>query len=125
MTQIAKQPPMPSPDKAPTTPSAVSSTPMWRHGDVMIAAIPALPDETILLPTKVLSYGEVTGHSHRIEDPKTAEVYEGNGLRYVRVTAREARLIHEEHLPIVLPQGAYRFWHQREYTPTAIVRVVD
>jgi hypothetical protein len=107
------------------TNAKTTTTPHWRHGDVMVAAVEALPEGAQALPTKVLAYGEVTGHSHRIEDPRSADVYELNGVRYVRVTAESARLVHEEHKPIVLPRGIYRFWHQREYTPTAIVRVID
>lgn len=103
----------------------IAPAPLYRHGDVIVAAVADLPQNATVLPTKVLAHGEVTGHTHRIEDPRTAEVYEHKGLRYVRVTAESARLIHEEHKPITLPRGVYRFWHQREYTPTAIVRVVD
>jgi hypothetical protein len=72
----------------------------------------------------VLAYGEVTGHSHRIEDPATAEVFELNGQLYLKVSD-PARLIHEEHKPITLPPGAYRVWMQREYTPGAIRMVRD
>jgi len=107
------------------SPQETGATLMWRHGDIMVAAVPALPEGAFLLPSRVLVYGQATGHSHRIEDPGTADLYERNGVRYVHVHAREARLIHEEHRTIVLPQGVYRFWHQREYTPNAIVRVVD
>ena len=99
--------------------------PVYRHGDVIVAAAPSLPEGAIALPTKILAHGEVTGHTHRIEDPATADVYDLDGVRFVRVTAATARLVHEEHGPITLPRGVYRFWHQREYTPTAIVRVVD
>jgi hypothetical protein len=102
------------------TPSAV-----YRHGDIIIAATNGIPADALPLPTRVLAYGEVTGHSHRLEDPTAAEVMEFKGVRYVRVTAESVRLVHEEHGPITLPRGFYRFWHQREYTPGAIRRVVD
>lgn len=104
----------------------------WRHGDIMIAEIDSLPSEVRERPgNTVLAWGEVTGHSHRIEDPGTARFYtagraggaDENG--YFAVTASCARLVHEEHGTITLPRGAYRFWHQREYTPGAIRRVVD
>lgn len=99
--------------------------PMWRHGDILVAAADAIPEGATALPTRVLALGEVTGHSHRIEDPRTADVFEWRGVRYIRVNAPSARLVHEEHGPIVLPQGVYRTWHQREYTPGAIRRVID
>jgi len=99
--------------------------PMWRHGDIMIAAVESVPEAAHVLPTVTLALGEVTGHSHRIEDPRAAEMLEFRGVRYLRVTAESARLIHEEHHTIVLPRGTYTVWHQREYTPGAIRRVID
>jgi hypothetical protein len=102
-----------------------TTVPMWRHGDIMVAACEAIPAGATELPTLTLALGEVTGHSHRIEDPRTANVFEWRGVRYIQVTADAARLIHEEHGPIVLPRGTYRSWHQREYTPGAIRRVID
>jgi hypothetical protein len=98
---------------------------VWRHGDILVAAVSGVPDEAAALATKILALGEATGHSHRIEDPDTADIYEYRGVRYLRVTAPAARLVHEEHKPITLAHGSYRFWHQREYTPAAIRRVVD
>ena len=37
--------------------------------------------------------------------------------RRICVTADSARIIHQEHAPILLPRGTYRVWQQREYTP--------
>ncbi|MEO7718833.1 MAG: hypothetical protein ABIY70_21755 [Capsulimonas sp.] len=98
---------------------------MWRHGDIMIAAVEEIPAGAETKPGTTLAHGEMTGHSHRIEAPGTAEIYERNGNLYVRVLALEARVVHEEHKPITLPRGDYRFWYQREYTPQAIRRIVD
>ena len=98
---------------------------MWRHGDVMIAAVDKVPDGAQAKPTSVLAWGEITGHSHRIEDSKTAELYERNGQLFIRVIAESARVVHEEHKPITLPRGDYKVWYQREYTPQAIRRIVD
>ncbi|WP_309710862.1 hypothetical protein [Armatimonas sp.] len=98
----------------------------WRHGDIMIGALEKLPERVLLRNgAPVLAWGEVTGHSHRIEDPKAAVFYTRGQDGYFEVVAESARLVHEEHGPIVLPRGLYRFWHQREYTPGAIRRVVD
>jgi hypothetical protein len=52
-------------------------------------------------------------------------LWERNGMLFVNVTAETATIIHEEHQPITLPQGTYRVWMQREYTPQAIRQVVD
>ena len=98
---------------------------MWRHGDVLIAAVAAVPEEGRRRSSAVLVHGELTGHSHRLEDPSTAELWDCGGVLFVRVTSESARIVHPEHLPITLPRGTYRVWQQREYTPEAIRRVVD
>jgi hypothetical protein len=98
---------------------------LWRHGDILIARTSAIPDGAQAKPTSVLAWGEITGHSHRVEDAETAEIYEIGGVTYLRVTAPMARVVHQEHKPIMLPRGDYRFWYQREYTPQAIRRIVD
>jgi len=98
---------------------------MWRHGDVMIANTPAIPAHARPRETPILVRGEVTGHSHRLETPAAAEVWEYGCQLYVKVVAPSVRIVHEEHLPITLPTGTYRVWQQREYTPIAIRTVVD
>lgn len=99
---------------------------LYRHGDVLIGSIDEIPNEAQKRQDNVtLAYGESTGHSHRIEDPTTAETYLYDGLLYLRVIAPVARLIHEEHKTIELPKGIYRVWQQREYTPQRIRTVYD
>jgi len=98
---------------------------MWRHGDILIAGVEGIPADAERKPTAVLAWGELTGHSHRIDDPNTAEIWESHGNMFIRVLAPEARLVHQEHKPITLPRGDYRFWYQREYTPQTIRKVVD
>lgn len=98
---------------------------IWRHGDVIIASTEELPEGAKKRNNVVLAYGEITGHSHRIEDASTAETFEHDGMVYLRVTAPKARLVHEEHDTIELPQGVYRVWQQREYSPERIRRVYD
>jgi hypothetical protein len=103
-----------------------AKTSHWRHGDIMIGAVDSLPkDAVVRAGAPVLAWGEVTGHSHRIEDPSAVVFYQLRGEGYFTVNTESVRLVHEEHGPIVLPQGTYHFWHQREYTPGAIRRVVD
>lgn len=98
---------------------------MWRHGDVLIAATPQIPEQARRRAGSVLAHGEITGHSHRFADPAAAELWEHGGQLFVRVTAPSATLIHEEHRALSLPQGVYRVWMQREYTPQAIRAVAD
>lgn len=98
---------------------------MWRHGDVLIAPAPFIPHDAKPRPNVVLAYGEVTGHSHRVKEHDAADVWEHGGMLFLRVTADEATIFHEEHKPVVLRRGIYRVWMQREYTPEAIRRIVD
>ncbi len=98
---------------------------LWRHGDVMIAVVAALPEQALPRPGAILARGEITGHAHRIEAPGTADLWEVNGELYLNVTADVAHVVHEEHRPIALPRGIYRVWMQREYTPQAIRSVSD
>jgi hypothetical protein len=98
---------------------------LWRHGDVLIAQINALPQNVTRSSSPILVRGEVTGHSHRIEDTQTTEVWRDNsGQIYLTVLAA-TRIIHEEHKPITLPPGTYRVWQQREYTPQRVRPVYD
>ena len=100
---------------------------MYRHGDVIVAPVKELPANLNRRHSAVLARGEATGHSHRIADPQTAELYDGDdaGVGYIQVVSDVAFLIHDEHKPISLPQGVYRFWQQREYSPKEIRRIVD
>jgi hypothetical protein len=98
---------------------------MWRHGDVLIAEVESIPAEAARQTHTTLAYGEVTGHSHRIAEPGTAQLFELDGVLYLDVVAALATVVHEEHAAIELPQGTYRVWIQREYTPEEIVRVRD
>jgi hypothetical protein len=99
--------------------------PIYRHGDVIIKSVDALPSNAKKRASVTLAYGEITGHSHRITDPTAAQTYEIDGVLYLQVTASVAKLIHEEHATIELPQGVYQVWQQREYSPGEIRRVYD
>jgi hypothetical protein len=98
---------------------------LYRHGDIMIATIDELPSGVHMREDVILARGESTGHMHRIEVPATAELWEVQGQLYLKVVATSARLVHEEHKPIELPQGMYRVWPQREYSPKKIRPVYD
>jgi hypothetical protein len=102
---------------------------LWRQGDVFIQAIKRIPAESRSspMPHGTLVHGELTGHSHRLASLDGATVFAGNapGELFVEVTGDDARVIHEEHATIMLPQGLFRVWRQREYSPEAIRIVVD
>ncbi|MGH2683007.1 MAG: hypothetical protein ACRDIX_07220 [Actinomycetota bacterium] len=104
---------------------------MYRQGDVLIVAVDEVPDRTKAVARDrgriVLAYGEVTGHTHAIAD-RGAELVESQELqeRFLRVLAEGGvTLTHEEHAPVVIPEGTYRVVRQREYTPETIRNVAD
>jgi hypothetical protein len=98
---------------------------MWRQGDIFIADIASVPRAARQLTHGVLVEGEATGHSHRLEDLDTADVFQGGDSLYLRVRGDFARIVHQEHGPITLPRGTYRVWKQREYSPDLIRWVTD
>jgi hypothetical protein len=98
---------------------------LWRQGDVLMASVEAIPDAAKPKDDGVLAEGEITGHTHRIAVPESAELWEVDGVLYMKVVAPTARIIHEEHHPIELPEGIYRVWRQREYTPRGSRHIYD
>ena len=98
---------------------------LYRHGDVLLDEVPEVPASARPRDGVVLAYGEMTGHSHRVEPREAAELYQHDTSLYLRVTGQPATLLHEEHGPIELRPGVYRVWRQREYTPREIRVVVD
>ncbi len=98
---------------------------MWRQGDIYIQQAAQVPGDARLLPHLTLAEGEMTGHSHRIADAQSAKLYRAGASLFLRVTAAEATLIHQEHGPITLAAGVYRVWQQREYSPEEIRTVRD
>ncbi len=98
---------------------------LYRHGDVLIALVTALPAGASPRAGLVLAHGEHTGHTHRIQEAGTASFYVHGKELYLVVAGRKATVVHEEHRPIELPVGVYRVWQQREYSPTAIRTVID
>lgn len=98
---------------------------IWRHGDVLIGAVEALPAGAKPYEGSVLMHGELTGHSHRLLDPAAGQLFRHGTTLFLSVTEPTATIVHDEHAPITLPRGTYRVWQQREYTPGAIRRVAD
>lgn len=90
---------------------------LWRQGDIYIEPASSIPESALRLQDAVLAEGEITGHSHRIEDLASAAVFEDRGQLYLEVIADRARIVHEEHGPIELARGSYRVWRQREFDP--------
>lgn len=97
----------------------------FRHGDVLIEKVEALPEVREKLPHTILAHGEVTGHSHRIKEASETDLYQTPDALYLHVRGSSASVVHEEHKTISLETGYYRVWRQREYSPTEIRIIRD
>ena len=74
----------------------------------------------------VIARGEVTGHSHRLEVLEAAELYEvETGKMMLHVGENGVSIVHEEHCPVMLPQGDYEITIDREYSDEGERPVVD
>ena len=85
-----------------------------RQGDVLIIPSNIVTKDTNKLPHLTLAEGEVTGHRHRISNGE-AELFQGNGVLYLKVLSPTAILTHEEHAEVTIPQGNWKIQIQREY----------
>lgn len=89
---------------------------MYRQGDLLIVPHESsISSNAKLVPDGVVQLGEATGHAHVLKDGK---VYRDSwGAASVLESDGEARLVHEEHETITLPEGTYRVLRQREFQP--------
>lgn len=93
-----------------------------RQGDVILTPAPQIEGDKLTHLT--LAEGEVTGHKHKISEGE-AELYEKEGVLYLRVFSETAILTHEEHHAIAIPQGSWMVQIQREYEPAGWRYVED
>lgn len=83
---------------------------MYRQGDLLIVS-GSLPASAKPVASGLVQEGEATGHAHVLEG---GEVLALHDQRYL-VSDGAARLVHDEHETIVLPEGSYRVIRQREF----------
>jgi hypothetical protein len=92
-----------------------------RQGDIFFKTVTTLPNKTKKHESKILAYGEVTGHSHSIISPDISEMesfVDEKGDIYVRSMNVEIVIGHDEHNQIILPKGEWIcVTRQREYDP--------
>lgn len=106
-------------------PKATQIGVLYRHGDVLIKRIDRIPLGAQRREGSILAHGEVTGHSHRIQQAEAVQLWSQNNELFLEVKEAIATLIHEEHRAIELTQGFYHVWKQREYRPDRYVEVED
>lgn len=98
---------------------------LFRHGDVLIEKVASIPKEAKRLRHRTLAHGELTGHSHQIQEKSQVALWQAGRELFLQIEAKHATVVHQEHAAIEIPQGTYRVWRQREYTPERIVVVRD
>jgi hypothetical protein len=94
-----------------------------RQGDVFLRKIGTLPNGVTPIARDrgqvILAYGEVTGHSHRVEESNgggTATLYAGEGgVRYLTIDEL-CSVVHEEHGTVTLEPGVYELPPQVEWS---------
>lgn len=91
----------------------------FQQGDVLAIKIDTLPNG--LKPKApaargyVIAEGEVTGHAHTIAvDAVEAMFTDEAGVIYAQIE-KQVDLLHEEHNPVTLPPGIYRFGGVQEF----------
>jgi hypothetical protein len=99
-------------------------TMQYRQGDVLLCAVDGIPPAAKPVPREgdrvVVALGELTGHAHALTAAGVRIFREkGSGRSFLLIGKDGARLCHEEHDPILLPEGCYEIVRQREYTPQA------
>lgn len=83
-----------------------------QQGDVLIFEANCIKGKKLNHLT--LATGEATGHHHAITKGD-AELYEDNGVMYLRVESDMAELTHQEHATVVLPKGDYQVGIVQEF----------
>lgn len=83
-----------------------------QQGDVILKKVESI--KGIKLNHLTLAKGEKTGHHHTITKGE-AELYEKDGILFLKVISTHATLTHQEHKPIVIDNGNYEIGIVKEY----------
>jgi hypothetical protein len=95
---------------------------IFRQGDVILKGRSLIePHKELVMPEKIIAYGEITGHSHKFRDSDQVLVFrdpdKSTEPRMVKIEQQVAVLEHQEHLPLQIPEGVYERTIQSEYNP--------
>jgi hypothetical protein len=103
------------------------------QGDILIerigeAKVSGHIVECVTGGSATVAAGEATGHHHRVfgsvtlyrDDELARDVPARLYVGHLQVNSANARIDHEEHTPIELPQGTYRIRRQRQLEPTDV-----
>lgn len=88
----------------------------FRHGDLLLKPIAEIPEDAAKVNTNVLAEGEATGHHHTLSGQ--CQVYAKGDTKFFSVSTKEgAKLSHQEHKQISIPEGNYAVLNEREFEP--------
>jgi hypothetical protein len=103
------------------------------QGDILIERVDRVPAASRVIRSGnggsiIIAEGEATGHHHRVfgsitmyrDDALARDIPPGLYVGHLEVKSSAARLEHQEHAAITLPQGTYRIRRQRHLEPTDI-----
>jgi len=94
----------------------------YRHGDVQLVAVDAIPQNAKPKEGTILAHGEKTGHAHRMDIGELFETRDGK--LYLKLK-KPGKLDHEEHKKSPIPTGVYFVCQKRQYANGAWERVQD
>ena len=94
----------------------------YRQGDVLLCAVDDIPSGAKPVPSEddrvVVALGELTGHAHAFAAAEARMLRDrGRQRSFLVIGKGGGRLCHEEHDPILVPEGNYELRRQREYAP--------
>lgn len=83
----------------------------YRQGDVLFVQVREIPPEAEKRDDRIIAEGEASGHRHIVKE-NHAELFETENFLWLNAS-RPATILHNEHLPVLLPAGKYRIVSQR------------
>jgi len=109
---------------------------LYRHGDLLITRINAVPQSAINISSKIIAEGEVSGHKHKLVGQATVRIVTGKDVGHTIIervesgdvsinripelyfsASEDVKLTHEEHKTLELPRGSYKVTKEREFNP--------
>ena len=109
---------------------------LYRHGDLLITRINAVPQSAINISSKIIAEGEVSGHKHKLVGQATVRIITGKDVGHTIIervesgdvsinripelyfsASEDVKLTHEEHKTLELPRGSYKVTKEREFNP--------
>lgn len=92
----------------------------YQQGDLLLIRRTSMPEGGNPIMAKggryVLAEGEHTGHAHVIDDAPSVELYEVDGVLWLRVM-EPMPTTHEEHKPQIVKPGIYEIARVKEVDP--------